>query len=1004
MSGFRLGRGGRIDRTIPLSFRFDDRRYQGFRGDTLASALLANDVLLVARSFKYHRPRGVMTAGVDEPNALVQLETGARTEPNLRATQIELYDGLQAASVNAWPSLAFDVGALAGLFGPLLPAGFYYKTFFGSQLLWQRVFEPAIRRMAGIGRAPTAPDPDAYDRMHMHCDVLVVGGGPAGLSAALAAARTGARVILADEQPELGGSLLGRGDRIDGLPATEWVERCLTALRQIPEVVVLPRTTVFGYYDHNYLMAAERRADHLGGPMPQGLARQRLWHIRAKQVVLATGAHERPLVFAGNDRPGVMLASAVRTYINRFGVAPGRRIAIFTNNDDPYALALDALEMGLQIAAVIDVRRKLDSPLPAQVWLEGVTVLQGHAITGTRGSRRIESIEVARLDGSGRPFHIACDLLAMSGGWNPAVHLFSQSQGRLRYDEGRACFLPERSAQRQFVIGAAAGTFDLAGILGEAFGAGRVAALAAGFPAGDPEPLPQAEPVPHAPTRPSWLVASDQVLGRGARKHFVDFQNDVTAADILLAAREGLSSVEHVKRYTTAGMGTDQGRTSNVNTLAILSQALNRSIAETGTTTFRPPYSPVTFGLLAGRDVGTLADPVRRTPMHAWHVGRGARFEDVGQWKRPWYYPRPVETMRNAVERECLAVRNAVGVLDASTLGKIRIEGPDGGAFLDRIYTNVFSTLGVGRSRYGVMCREDGMVFDDGVTTRLDENRFLMTTTTGNAGPVLDWLEEWLQTEWRDLRVYCTSVTEQWATISVAGPLASEVLRDLAPTLPLSPEAFPFLSIREAVVAGVPARVFRISFTGELSYEINVPWDCGGSVWEAVMRVGEPYGITPYGTETMHVLRAEKGFIIVGQETDGSVTPLDLGMDWIMSKRKDFLGRRSLARSDTSRPGRKQLVGLLPTDGAMVLAEGAQVIGDRTAPPPVPMLGHVTSSYFSPTLGRGFALALVADGRRRIGETVTVADRGTFAEARLADPVFYDPQGIRRDGRTDVSA
>ncbi len=1003
MTAFRLARGGRIDRAARLRFTFDGRAYEGLAGDTLASALLANDVLLVARSFKYHRPRGVFAAGADEPNALVQLETGARTEPNLRATQVELYEGLHATGINAWPSVTFDLGAINGAFAPLLPAGFYYKTFLGSQKLWQRLFEPAIRRMAGLGQAPTLPDPDAYDRMYAHCDVLVVGAGPAGLAAALAAGRTGARVILADEQAEFGGSLLGRRDWIDGASAVDWVERVTGELRSLPEAVLLPRTTVFGYYDHNYLMAAERRTDHHGDLAPPGIARQRLWHIRARQVVLATGAHERPLVFADNDRPGVMLTSAAQTYLNRYGVAPGRRIAIFTNNDGAYELARDAMDAGLQIAAVVDLRAGLEGALPVRVWREGVTVLQGHAVTGTRGRRRLAGIEVARLDSDGtgivgRPFEIDCDLLAVSGGWNPAVHLFAQAQGRLRYDGKAACFVPGRAIQGRRNAGAANGTFALGAALAEGLAAGRAAARDAGFTSGDPVAQPACETVPQGPIRPLWVVPSAKAVGRGTRKHFVDLQSDVTAADILLAAREGMRSIEHVKRYTTTGMGTDQGRTSNVNALAVLSEALRRPIAETGTTTFRPPYTPVAFGLLAGRDVGEFCDPVRRTPMQRWHAANGAVFEDVAQWKRPRYYPRPGETMRQAVSRECLAVRNAVGVLDASTLGKIDIQGPDAAAFLDRVYTNRFSNLGIGRCRYGLMCQEDGMVFDDGVTTRLGDRHFLMTTTTGGAGAVLDWLEEWLQTEWTDLRVWCTSVTEQWAVVSLAGPKAREVLREVAPGLPLSREDFPFLSMREAAVAGVPARIFRVSFTGELSYEINVPWDCGMHVWTAVMRAGERHGITPYGTEAMHVLRAEKGYIIVGQETDGTVTPFDLGMGRIVSRQKDFLGRRSLARSDTARDDRKQLVGLLPADPQIVPAEGAQIVADRDAPVPVPMLGHVTSAYWSATLGRGFALALMKDGRRRIGETVTLADRGRFLEAQVTVPMFYDSEGARRDG------
>ena len=879
MTAFRLPDGGRIDRSQPLGFRFDGRPLQGFQGDTLASALLANDVFLVGRSFKYHRPRGIMSAGVEETNALVAVGEGGRLDTNSRATMVELYDGLVARSLNRWPSLQWDLSAVNGWLAPILVAGFYYKTFMWPRRLWQSLYEPAIRRMAGIGAAPSQPDPDRYDKLHRHCDVLVVGGGRSGRAAAAEATRNGKSVVLCDE---------GLVEAITG-------------------VSVLSRTTVFGYYDDNFLCAVESDAKR----------QRRLWHFRAKEVVLATGAHERPLVFGANDRPGVMLAGAVETYLRRYAVAPGRRAVIFTNNDSGHQRAKLFREFGIDVAAVIDSR-------------------EGSVITRTLGGRRVAGVEVG---GS----HIACDLVAMAGGFSPVVHLYSQAQGKLRWDERKLCFLPNGCRQAVRVVGRANGEF------------------------------------PDQRIEPLWEVQAD--------KAFVDFQSDVVSRDVHLAAQEGFASVEHFKRYTTTGMSTDQGKTSNINALAVLADATGRGIAETGTTTFRPPYTPVAYGVLAGRDLGDFLEPIRVTPIHDWHATHGAAFENVGQWKRPWYYG---PSMHDAVQREARAVRTSLGVLDASTLGKIDIQGRDAGKFLDRIYTGSFSNLAIGRARYGLMCREDGMLFDDGVTTRLGERHFHMTTTTGGAGRVLDWLEEYLQTEWPGLEVYCTSVTEQWATVAVAGPKARELVAELAPTL----QDLPAMAYREARVAGIDARVFRISFTGELSYEINVPGDQGLALWQAVTDAGAKHGITPYGTETMHLLRAEKGFIIVGQETDGTVTPYDVGLDWAVSKHKDFIGRRSLTRPDTRRSDRKQLVGLSPADPREVLPEGAQLTEVDLALPrghgskPIPMVGHVTSSYMSPNLGHSFALALVRSGRSRIGTDLYVPLEGRAARVRIVEPVF----------------
>jgi len=982
----RLVQGGLIDRTRPLKFRFNDRTYAGYAGDTLASALLANGVQLVARSLKYHRPRGIVSAGVEEPNALVQLGEGASAVPNLRATEIELFDGLVARSVNAWPSLEHDWLALNGLFAKLMVAGFYYKTFKHSQGLWQRVYEPLIRKAAGFGRAPSGPDPDRYERLNAHCDVLIVGGGPAGLMAARIAARAGARVMLVDDKPTLGGALLSEQRAIDRQPALNWVASVAAELAASPETRVLTRTTAFGHYDQNDVGLIERCG-------PGASVRERLWHVRARHIVLATGAFERPLVFADNDRPGIMLAGAVRVYINRFGVVPGRRAVVFTNNDSAYETALALMAAGAEVAAIVDSRDAPSGALVDAARAKGIQLHAGHVVVGVRGRSHVRGVRLGRWnqgqalassDGPGLP----CDLLAVSGGWSPAVHLFAQSQGKLRYDEAACAFLPEQADAFQSLAGAINGLVTTASCLEDGTRAGHEALCAIGLSPTGTIAAPSVEELTGGAIEPLWLAPSTRPVGHGRAKHFVDLQNDTTAADILLAEREGFGAVEHMKRYTLTGFGTDQGKTGNINALGILAAKRREAMGGAGTTTFRAPYVPVSFGAIAGRDVGTQMDPVRLTPMHAWHEAHGAEFENVGQWKRPWFYRRGQETMQQAVDRECLAARRAVGVLDASTLGKIELSGADVPEFLNRIYTNGWKTLAVGQMRYGLMCREDGMVFDDGTTARLAPERYLMTTTTGNAAVVLDWLEEYLQTEWPDLKVYCTSVTEQWAVAALAGPKAGAVLDALSPGL----GAIAPLGVCEAAIGSIPARLFGVSFSGAPGFEIHVARDHGLALWEAVMSAGAPYGIKPYGTEAMHVLRAEKGYIIVGQETDGSVTPIDLGLDRLVSKQKDFIGRRSLSRPDTARTDRKQLVGLITNDSKIVLPEGAQLVaqGDARAAPPVPMIGHVTSSYWSAALGRSIALALVKGGRARLGETIVARFDGRTVPVQIVKSSFLD--------------
>lgn len=936
---FRLPRGGRIRRDQPLSFRFDGVEYRGYRGDTLASALLACGVHQTGTSIRLGRPRGIFTAGVEEPNAVVQIEEPF-PEPMLAATAVELYDGLVASS------------------------------------------------LPGRGRLAGAPDPARYDAVHAHCDLLVVGAGPAGLAAATAAARIGARVILADDQPEPGGSLLGTGE----LPG--WAAEAGAELAAAPEVRVLPRTTVFGYYDDNHVLAVERRTHHLGAQAPSYVSRERVWRIRARRVVLATGAHERPLAFADNDRPGVMLAGAARTYVNRFGVVPGRRAVVFTTNDSAYAAALDLAAAGVDVAAVVDARTE-PGPWAGRAAGAGIEVLAGHAVTGTAGAPQVSSVTVSLLGEGAAAREIAADLLLVSGGWNPVVHLFGQAGGRLRHDAALGTFVPDGCRQAVEAVGAARGESALSRCLAEGRAAGVRALESEGFAVHNALPLPSVADQPGTPPRHLWVVP-----GADTARCFVDLQRDVTVDDLARAAGAGLRSVEHLKRYTTAGTANDQGKTSGVLAGAVAAQLLGVDFSELGTTTFRAPYVPVSFAALAGRDRGVLHDPVRVTPLHDWHAAHGAVFENVGQWKRPWYYPQPGEDMAAAVLRECRAAREGVAVMDASTLGKIDVQGPDAAVFLDRLYTNMISTLKVGMIRYGVMCRADGMVFDDGTAIRLAADRFLVTTTTGNAAAVLDWMEEWLQTEWPDLRVHCTSVTEQWATVALVGPRSRDVLRELAPQLAVGAAGFPFMAWRDTAVAGIPARVCRISFSGELAYEVNVlPWQAP-ALWTALYEAGRPLGITPYGTEAMHVLRAEKGYPIIGQDTDGTVTPQDLGMDWVVSRKKpDFIGKRSYTRTDTARPDRKHLVGLLPDDPAVLLPEGTQLVAAAPlAEPPVPMLGHVTSSYRSAALHRSFALALVKGGRDRIGDRLYAPVRGELVPVTVAPAVLYDPEGARRDG------
>lgn len=989
----RLSRGGRlIDRTKPLSFAFNGRKMKGYAGDTLASALLGSGQVMVGRSFKYHRPRGVIASGAEEPNALLGLGTGGRFEPNQRATTTELFEGAETASQNHWPSLEFDIGAINNRLARFLPAGFYYKTFMFPRFAWKHVFEPIVRQSAGLGRVPVHRDEDRYEYAYAFADLVIVGGGIAGLAAALAAGRQGRRVWLIEQTAHWGGRAVVDGVQIDGQDAETWVKSALRTLGAMENVTLRSRTMAAGLYDHGYVLGYERVADHTPG---DGRPRHRLWRIRAGHVVTATGAIERPLSFAGNDVPGVMLASAVRDYVVNWGVSPGDRTVVVTNNDDAYRTALALLDAGLMVPAVIDARPEAAGELPAAVRARGVRVLTGHGIGKVRGTRQVTGVSLCVQAGEGAELEtLACDAVAMSGGWSPVVHLWSHCGGKLVWDEAQAMFRPDPNrpatgadgAAMVTAVGAANGTLGAHEILAEAHRAG-----------GGKGSAPGAVSAAEAPMLPVWIMP--QGAGPALRaKMWLDPQNDVKVSDVQLAAREGYESVEHTKRYTTLGMATDQGKTSNVNGLAVLSDALHQPIPATGTTTFRPPYTPISFGAIAGEARGEIFQPLRRTPVHGWHETHGVHWEPVGQWRRPYCFLRAGESVHDAVNREIRNARNAVGLLDASTLGKILVKGPDAGRFLDMLYTNVMSSLPVGKCRYGLMCTENGFLTDDGVVVRLTEDTWLCHTTTGGAERIHAHMEDWLQCEWWDWQVFTANVTEEYAQVAVAGPNARKLLEKLG-GMDLSREAFPAMEWREGRLGGFRVRIYRISFSGELSYEVAVPASEGRAFWEALLAAGDDLGVMPYGTEAMHIMRAEKGFIMIGDETDGTVIPQDLGLGWAISKKKaDYLGKRAQERSHMVDPERWKLVGLetldggVIPDGAYAVAEGHNANGQRN------VQGRVTSTYFSPTLGKGIAMGLVRRGPERMGEVLDFpAGEGKVVRARIVDPVFYDKDGEKQN-------
>jgi sarcosine oxidase subunit alpha len=995
----------RINYDKPVSFTYGNKTYGGYEGDTVASALLANGVDIIGRSFKYSRPRGIVAAGAEEPNAILQMgATEATQVPNVRATQQELFDGLVCRATNGWPSEGFDLMSYVGkVGGNIMSPGFYYKTFMYPQKMW-KTYEKVIRKAAGFGRSSMQSDPDIYDHIHRHCDVLIVGAGPSGLAAAATLAQTGARVIIADEQSEFGGSLLHSTELIDGENTQVWLAKVLDQLNVAANVVCLPRATVNGYHDHNFLTIHERRTDHISDQAPQHHARQRMHRVRAQWVVLATGAHERPLVFGNNDVPGSLLASAVSTYINRYDVVPGNRLVLMTTNDYAYQAALDWFDTGRKIVAIVDTRANPQGERIQKARDLGIEIITGTAVIDVSGSRRVSSVRIAALDAAGDNItgevgELICDTVASSGGWSPAVHLSCHTGSRPIWNEQAIGFVPGETIQQQLTAGAINGNYSLKNCLQEGYEVACTAARKIGIK-DLPEPnFKDVADIVETPTMALFHIPHTQATSR-APKQFVDLQNDVTAAGIEMATREGFESIEHVKRYTALGFGTDQGKLGNINGMAITAKALNKTIPETGTTIFRPNYTPISFGAIAGRHCGELFDPKRYTAMQRWHVDRGAEFEDVGQWQRPWYFPEAGETMQQTLNRECVATRESVGILDASTLGKIDIQGKDAREFLARVYTNAWAKLAVGKCRYGLMCGEDGMVFDDGVTSCLGENHFLMTTTTGGAARVLGWLELYHQTEWSDLDVYFTSVTDHWSTATISGPNSRKLLAELTNDINLENENFKFMDWHEGEVAGIPARVYRISFTGELSFEINVQANYGLFVWEQLIEKGKKFNITPYGTETMHILRAEKGFIIAGQDTDGSVHPYDLNMGWAVSANKpfSFIGKRGMAREDCVRPNRKQLVGLKTKDSKRVIPEGSQAVNDPNQSIPMDMQGHITSSYWSENLKCSIAMGFIKGGIKRMGESVYYPQAdGTVIEAEICSSIFLDPAGDRQN-------
>ncbi len=990
----RLDKVGYINRDKKISFKFNGKKYFGYEGDTLASALLANGIHLVGRSFKYHRPRGFTGAGVDEPNAHVQLYSGAKTEPNAIATTVELVEGLVAKSQNCWPSVSFDFGAINNLLNKFFPAGFYYKTFMWPKNFWYKIYEPIIRKAAGLGVAPLKPDPDRYEHKFEYCDVLVVGSGPSGLASALAAAKNGAKVILAEDKPRFGGSLLTDEVTIGNKKGKDWADEKISQLKSMSNVVVKNRSQVFGYYDHNMMVMFERTKDHIENPT-EFTPRQRLWYIRAKEVIVSTGSIERPLVFGNNDRPGIMLASAAKEYMKVYGILVGKKPIIFTNNDSAYDIAIEFKKNGID-PLVVDVRANSKSSVVQEAKNLNINIKFSHGIVNTKGHLRVNSATIGKLNSDKTGYenleNISCDCVCVSGNWTPTVHLSSQSGNKLKFDEKIDAFIPNQSRQNETSIGSANGSFTLKQSLEDGFNKGYE--LSNKITRKNSKSIPPTSNEKNYGQHDKfWCMPLPK---NKHYKRFVDFQNDVAVSDIELAVREGFRSIEHVKRYTTLGMATDQGKTSNLNGLQLVSNIENKIVPEVGHTTFRPPYTPVTIGAIVGREVGKHYRATRKSPMHEWHEKNNAVFVDAGLWVRPRYYKQDKENLLEAAKREATNVRKNVGVCDVTSLGKIDIKGPDCAEFLNRVYTNAWMKLPVGKARYGIMLREDGIVFDDGTTTRISENHFHMTTTTAQAVNVLAHLEYYLQVVWPELDVNVLSTTEQWAGAALAGPNSRNLLSKLFPDIDVSNEGIPFMGYKEANLFGVPARIFRISFSGELAYEINVESGYGIFMWEKIVELGKEMNIEPYGTEALSTLRIEMGHV-AGSEIDGRVISSDLSLEGMLSKKKDFIGKRSLNREAFLNPNREKIVGVVPLDKKSMIPEGSHLVRDSNASLPNPKLGHISASCWSVEYNNPFSLAILKDGKKKIGEKLFALSplKNKNIEVEIVSSHYVDSKGER---------